>query len=59
MLTRQCMRGRPVADSGELRLEVGVRGTNVNARRRGARYQMTVAEARRELKLAYPLPNVL
>lgn len=53
------MRGRPIADSEELRLEVGVRVTNVNARRRGARYQMTVADARRELKLVCPLPNVL
>lgn len=58
-LSRQCMRGWPIADSEELRLEVGVRVTNVDARRCGARYQMTVADARRELKLICPLPIVL
>ena len=53
------MRGQPIADSEELWLDVGVRVTNVDARRCGACYQMTVADARRELMLICPLPIVL
>ena len=53
------MRGQAIADSEELWLDVGVRVTNVDARRCGARYQMTVADARRELMLICPLPIVL
>ena len=53
------MRWRPIADSEESRLAVGVRVTIVNARCRGARYQMTVADVCREVMSVCPFPNVL
>ena len=53
-LTRQCMRGRRIGGLEELRRETGAWAKDVNEPQRGADWQMTVADARRELKSVYP-----
>ena len=53
-LTRQCMRGRRIGGLEELRRETAAWATDVNEPQRGSDWQMTVADARTELKSVYP-----
>ena len=53
-LTRQCMRGRRIENLDSLRRETGAWAMDVNERRRGVDWHMTVADARCKLKSVYP-----
>ena len=53
-MTRQCLRGRRIADLATLRAEIAAWSADVNSRQRGVDWQMKIADARCKLKTVYP-----
>ena len=53
-MTRQCLSGRRIGELSELRTEIAVWSTDVNARQRGVEWRMKIDDARCKLKTVYP-----
>ena len=53
-MTRQCLRGRRIADLATLRAEIAAWSADVNSRQRGVDWQMKIDDARCKLKTVYP-----
>ena len=53
-MTRQCLSGRRIGDLGTLQSEIAAWSTDVNDRKRGVDWRMTITDARCKLKSIYP-----
>jgi len=53
-MTRQCLKGRRIADIEQLRQETHAWAAASNERQRGVNWQFTIDDARKKLKSLYP-----